>query len=1532
MLDNTPDNLQLAAPYFSFASQSDQFQEDTTPYYVSKRLSQVLQFRHHFVEQIKLFQKIDNPDKQPIEVATSLKRFFELYPPEFLDVYGLFVYQALNYLKNVTTLKASDAELIQQELKSIQTEFQGNFNLALYDELMILLVEKHNCSIDWDRSKAVLVDSLVKLEQVLTVIYAINSHLNLEKESKKILGEMNFSQYKKVIMGLRLENTELLLEKLKELNELNKRLSNALRLIPELKSAQESEALFPARQYVEASIEKLSQVYHRSCVISGDIENTLQIAKELSPENSAIVEAVRNKLTENTNIEEIDQELKKILRIAEAPTKNSDSEPVKADWQPDSSSSARKVNETTKQKTSKTTGKHQSSTILTLIVMALQALVAQARTTTSSHSSPDGMVLRSENPGQVPPGAVDVFGPVTHPPILNGLEQSPGPNGAATVLAIFGNEWGYRLFQSGKPIGEAIYFKSADNSALVVGGVSEVLGDNESNPSDKPQLVVAWLQNGRVYQAHVDSFGNHTDAAPVNEGEEPISSPPTITELSNENYAITWKTDTELKMRVFNNSGSPLAPVFTGFNEPGIFHAPTLLGMVPLNNNQVGAICWQPHQLSTGGGSGTITAQVLQIHPNGAITREKFVATNRATYQNTAAFVNSDRSVTVTYDRSPSGSVNTLFMSRFDFNNETIGIVPQAILDDGHIHTVLASQDLDSNRQVLLYRDTTTSGQSGLKIARVQSRLNGDGNKIITEVTHEFLGNSDASQREANLVKLGSGKTIATWVESNSLVIRRVDDFNVTTSPAPILTGLSEVPVVGGSTYKIKINPTDGNPDGVTLGWDQGDRIFLLEVSNIFDLSPMPLPTSTPTITTTPSPTFGPTSTAPQTTAVSPTTSSPTARPSTVSPMPSQGGPTNKPTTKGKKGFPWWLVVLGTLAYLATTVVVGVVMRFRNKLRMTRKYEKEGPPDAGNASADTLELGVLPPSTPSGLPSSSHIILNLRASVGESQQPEYLDPQVQSRRGATSFGPEGAKCYVITHKTTTDPEEQKRYEKEAKDFESQTFLSLTQFEKTDKGEYIIAKGNDGLILLGYRFDRELGVVQYLAIKRMSVEKSSLILLNEWMLKVNEEAELHSRLAQMPNVKIVPLIYSHPATMKAIQTTDGTEIKTTISSTAYQITPFMPDGTLGAATKQIRKELENCYKKWELAHSKSFDSSKDGREKEQVEDKMENAQSYQNSLNRLLYHLMLSTAKAVLSLYNIPIYHKDLKPDNFLVTPEGEVRLIDFAYMAKQSIVTSQDRGILGDPRFLSPERITVYLQAWERFCNDENKNKNKQPYPFKLKVDTQGTLSYENEKDDAWAFGLILYDSFLGKHPIDPGLKLAGAAKTVFNSWDIDYLKAQVSASLENIPNYLLNKGIIVDILSKLLKVDPAERATIRDVIPQLEQLYKSSEPQGFPLHSSVRQSPTEDAVARALLNVRKKGQGQEKESVPIYYGSYPSEKLATIINHAYGEMPSPQSLTTHGEELAAAKGVANEEFGKEEDEEVGGKAEKAEETTTLRM
>ncbi|WP_201456531.1 serine/threonine-protein kinase [Chlamydia sp. 17-3921] len=68
------------------------------------------------------------------------------------------------------------------------------------------------------------------------------------------------------------------------------------------------------------------------------------------------------------------------------------------------------------------------------------------------------------------------------------------------------------------------------------------------------------------------------------------------------------------------------------------------------------------------------------------------------------------------------------------------------------------------------------------------------------------------------------------------------------------------------------------------------------------------------------------------------------------------------------------------------------------------------------------------------------------------------------------------------------------------------------------------------------------------------------------------------------------------------------------------------------------------------------------------------------------NILLAIVEAVQYLHSQGIFHKDIKPENILVTLQGQIKLIDFSLSAWESETASVHPAVLGTPYYMSPEQ------------------------------------------------------------------------------------------------------------------------------------------------------------------------------------------------------------------------------------------------------
>jgi serine/threonine-protein kinase len=102
-------------------------------------------------------------------------------------------------------------------------------------------------------------------------------------------------------------------------------------------------------------------------------------------------------------------------------------------------------------------------------------------------------------------------------------------------------------------------------------------------------------------------------------------------------------------------------------------------------------------------------------------------------------------------------------------------------------------------------------------------------------------------------------------------------------------------------------------------------------------------------------------------------------------------------------------------------------------------------------------------------------------------------------------------------------------------------------------------------------------------------------------------------------------------------------------------------------------------------------------------------------------IALQIAEAVAAAHEHDVIHRDLKPGNIKITPEGKVKVLDFGLakavggdvVDQQSTVTEPGR-VIGTPAYMSPE---------------------------------QARGKPTDKRSDIWAFGCVLYEMLIGKIP-----------------------------------------------------------------------------------------------------------------------------------------------------------------------------------------
>lgn len=146
-------------------------------------------------------------------------------------------------------------------------------------------------------------------------------------------------------------------------------------------------------------------------------------------------------------------------------------------------------------------------------------------------------------------------------------------------------------------------------------------------------------------------------------------------------------------------------------------------------------------------------------------------------------------------------------------------------------------------------------------------------------------------------------------------------------------------------------------------------------------------------------------------------------------------------------------------------------------------------------------------------------------------------------------------------------------------------------------------------------------------------------------------------------------------------------------------------------------------------------------------------------------IVVQAAEALAAAHEAGIVHRDVKPSNILVTPEGQAKLSDFGIARAEADASLTQTGLVtGSPAYISPE-VASGQQA--------------------------------TDLSDVWSLGATLFHALAGRPPYDIGDNVIGGLYRIVHEE----------------PPRLDHAGWLAPLLESSMAVDPARRWSMRQVV-----------------------------------------------------------------------------------------------------------------------
>ncbi len=276
---------------------------------------------------------------------------------------------------------------------------------------------------------------------------------------------------------------------------------------------------------------------------------------------------------------------------------------------------------------------------------------------------------------------------------------------------------------------------------------------------------------------------------------------------------------------------------------------------------------------------------------------------------------------------------------------------------------------------------------------------------------------------------------------------------------------------------------------------------------------------------------------------------------------------------------------------------------------------------------------------------------------------------------------------------------------------------------------------------------------------------------------------------------------------------------------------LPNDTNAERRRRVQKAIHNeAHCAWMLRHPnilKIYDDGDSSGEPYIVMEYIEGGKtlsSYTSRKNllpvKLVLKILYTCAKALDYAHRKRVIHRDVKPTNIMLTRSGDVKLADFgiAYSASSSI--TQLLGILGSPRYMSPEQVQ------------------------------EKEITY---KTDLYSLGVVGYELLTGRTPFN-GDSLSQLARRIIKepAPSIRNLRPDIPPRLEDIffrvmqkkadERYESGQELAADLVCVLSELDGV-KSVVGDTIQDLNQMKKLDLARGLEFFKDFSDSELREAL-----------------------------------------------------------------------------------------